>query len=178
MLDPTFADLGRSIKESIEKVGENKKKLADLKKQVLDTVQELEILAQGNGGNMPTGELLRALDNLTAAGENQRQLPRACPDRFYGASRLRQSVVQAVKIEGEIKKLRENRTYCYDQFQLFSQARLEGHTARTEATAHTNSTERHAARTEGHAVRTESITVRTEARHQQIGATLISAHEV
>ncbi|KAJ6492533.1 ankyrin repeat-containing domain protein [Mycena vitilis] len=63
----TFRELAIGIKESIEKVGKNKENLAELEKEVQDTVKELKNLAQGHGDEEFTraSELLTALTNLT-----------------------------------------------------------------------------------------------------------------
>ncbi|KAJ6492536.1 ankyrin repeat-containing domain protein [Mycena vitilis] len=130
----TFAELAKTIQGSIEKVGENQKNLADLKTQVLNTVRELEGVAQGQEGIVPTRELLTALGGLTAQlkkiDTNCQELSRT---QATGLSSFLKSWFKRGKIEEEIKKLREHRTACYTQFQLLSLARVEGHAARTEA---------------------------------------------
>ncbi|KAJ7638016.1 ankyrin repeat-containing domain protein [Mycena polygramma] len=169
----TFGELAKSIKESIEKVGENKKNLADLQRQVEDTVQELEKLAQGHGSNVLTRELLTALNNLTAqlktVNTNCQALART---QATGLPGFVKSWFKREKIEAEIKQMKDNRKDCCAQFQLLSLTRVEGHAARTEGT--TARTEGHAviietttARTEGHTIRIEAATARTEGHAAQ-----------
>ncbi|KAJ7638019.1 ankyrin repeat-containing domain protein [Mycena polygramma] len=159
----TFGQLAKAIKESIEKVGENKKNLADLQGQVEDTVQELERLAQGHRSNVPTGELLTALNNLTAqlktVNTNCEALART---QATGLPGFVKSWFKREKIEAEIKQLKDNRKDCCAQFQLLSLTRVEGYAARTEGTT---------ARTEGHAVRIQTTTARTEGHTIRIEAT-------
>ncbi|KAJ6487101.1 ankyrin repeat-containing domain protein [Mycena vitilis] len=149
----TFGELAKAIKESIDKVGENKKNLVDLQRQVEDTVQEIGRLAQGHGSNVPTGELLRALNNLTG---QLNTVKANCQTRARtqttGLPSFVKSWFKREKIEGEIKKLKENRNDCCAQFQLLSLTRVEGYAARSEG---------HAARMEGYAVRTETTTAQT-----------------
>ncbi|KAJ7603453.1 ankyrin repeat-containing domain protein [Mycena polygramma] len=169
----TFGELAKAIKESIEKVGENKKNLADLQRQVEDTVQELEKLAQGHGSNVLTRELLTALKNLTAqlmtVNTNCQALART---QATGLPGFVKSWFKREKIEAEIKQMKDNRKDCCAQFQLLSLTRVEGHAARTEGT--TARTEGHAviietttARTEGHTIRIEATTARTEGHAAQ-----------
>ncbi|KAJ7675968.1 ankyrin repeat-containing domain protein [Mycena polygramma] len=116
--------LGMAIKESIEKVGENKENLADLKEEVVNTVEQLQSLAQEYGDKVATEELKKALENLAEQLGTFKKIP-AFVQAWYKRD----------KIEGEIKKLKENRTNCVTQFQLLSLTRVEGHAARTEMKA-------------------------------------------
>ncbi|KAJ7629681.1 ankyrin repeat-containing domain protein [Mycena polygramma] len=145
-----FCELAMTIKESIEKVGENQENLADLEKEVQDTVKELKSLAQGHGDMASTGELLTALTNLT---EQLETIEFHCQSLTQSKLKKIPAFVKAWfkrdKIEAEIKKLKENRTKCCTQFQLLSLARLGQHAARNEVTA---------AKTEGNTVRIEANT--------------------
>ncbi|KAJ7627852.1 ankyrin repeat-containing domain protein [Mycena polygramma] len=160
-------ELGIAIKESIEKVGENKENLAALKKEVLDTVTELQKLAKGHPEKVPTGELKTALQNLT---EQLKTINTNCQalTQSKGISAFLKAWLKRDKVEAEIKKLKENRTNCYTQFQLLSITRVEGHVARTEEQAVL--IEATAVRTEGHAARTETNTTQliTSARENEI----------
>ncbi|KAJ7676065.1 ankyrin repeat-containing domain protein, partial [Mycena polygramma] len=130
-----FAELAKAIKESIEKVDENKEHLAALKQEVLDAVKELESLAKEHGDNAtPTGELKTALENLTEQLETINVKCHALT-QSKGIPAFVKAWFKRDKIETEIKKLKENRTNCYIQFQLLSLTRVEGHAARTETKA-------------------------------------------
>ncbi|KAJ7638000.1 hypothetical protein DFH06DRAFT_1432623 [Mycena polygramma] len=163
----TFGELAMTIKESIDKVGDNKEILANLEKEVSDTVKELKSLAQGFGDEEPTGELLTALENLTGQLEVISNRCQALA-QSKGVSGFVKAWFKRDKIEAEIKKLKENRTNCFTQFQLLSLARVEGTTARTEE--HTILIEATATRTEEYAARTEATTTRTEATTARIEA--------
>ncbi|KAJ7658337.1 ankyrin repeat-containing domain protein [Mycena polygramma] len=156
----TFGELALTIKESIEKVGDNKENLVDLKQEVLGTVKELKSLAQGYGDKEATGKLLTALETLT---EQLEVISNRCQAlaQSKGVSGFVKAWFKRDKIEAEINKLQQNRTNCYTQFQLFALARVEGTTARTGE--HTVLIEATATRLEGYAARTEATTTRTEA---------------
>ncbi|KAJ7658333.1 hypothetical protein DFH06DRAFT_1472942 [Mycena polygramma] len=153
-------ELGMAIKESIDKVVDNKKNLADLKKEVLDTVEELEHLAKGTEDKVPTGRLKTALATLTnqlnTINTNCQALTQ--PEGIHA---LGKAWFKRDKIAAEINKLKERRKECREQFQLLSLARVEGTTARTEE--HAVLIEAVATRTEGYTARTEATTARTEA---------------
>ncbi|KAJ6460847.1 hypothetical protein C8R47DRAFT_118153 [Mycena vitilis] len=179
----TFGELAKAIKESIEKVGENRKNLADLGRQVEDTVQDLETLAQGHGSNAPTGELLTALNNLTmqlkAVNTNCQALTRT---QVGGLPGFVKSWFKREKIEAEIENLKENRKDCCAQFQLLSLTRVEGHAVRIETIgvhieASTARTERHAVRIERTATKAEGHAARTERKADQL-ITLVRQNEI
>ncbi|KAJ7608282.1 hypothetical protein DFH06DRAFT_1377559 [Mycena polygramma] len=149
-------ELGMAIKESIEKVADNKENLAELKKEVQDTVDELTRLARGCGDKVATEELKTALENLT---EQLGMIDSKCQSLAQAKRKKIPAFVQAWlkrdKIEAEIKKLKENRTNCYTQFLLLALARVEGITARTERTG---------ARTEAKADQLITLARKTELR--------------
>ncbi|KAJ7637905.1 ankyrin repeat-containing domain protein [Mycena polygramma] len=154
----TFGELAMTIKESIDKVGDNKEILANLEKEVSDTVKELKSLAQGFGDEEPTGELLTALQTLT---EQLEVISSRCQAlaQSKGVSGFVKAWFKRDKIEAEINKLKDHRKYCCDQFQLFSLARVERHTALTEE---------HAAQIKVTTARTEETAARTEAKADQL----------
>ncbi|KAJ7637941.1 ankyrin repeat-containing domain protein [Mycena polygramma] len=123
----TFGDLAIKIKESIEKVVDNKKNLDDLKKEVLDTVDKLTRLAEERGDKVPTGQLKTALDTLTkqlnGINTNCQTLTQS-----KGIPAFVKAWFKRDEIEAEISRLKENRANCCTQFQLFSQIRTEGNT--------------------------------------------------
>ncbi|KAJ7658303.1 hypothetical protein DFH06DRAFT_1044776 [Mycena polygramma] len=154
----TFGQLAITIKESIEKIGDNKEILANLEKEVRETVKELKRLAHGYGDQEPTGELLTALESLTEQLEiiNSRCQTLA---QSKGVSGFVKAWFKRDKIEAEIKKLKEHRKDCCDQFQLLSVARMEGTTTRTEE---------HAAQIEVATARIDETTARTEAKADRL----------
>ncbi|KAJ6454099.1 hypothetical protein C8R47DRAFT_1329202 [Mycena vitilis] len=127
-------ELGMAIKESIDKVADNKENLVDLKKEVMDTVEELGRLAKGTGNEAPTGQLKTALEMLTkqldAINTNCLELTQSRKISDFVKAWFKRD-----KIEAEIKKLKENRTKCCTQFQLSTQIRTEGNTVQTRILA-------------------------------------------
>ncbi|KAJ6492479.1 hypothetical protein C8R47DRAFT_1270699 [Mycena vitilis] len=123
-------ELGIAIRESIEKVGENKGNLADLKKEVTVTVDELTRLARGYGDTVATEELKTALEDLM---EQLGTIKLECQElaQSKGISAFLKAWLKRDKIQAKVKKLQENRTKCCNKFQLLSLARVEGATART-----------------------------------------------
>ncbi|KAJ6460649.1 hypothetical protein C8R47DRAFT_120182 [Mycena vitilis] len=113
----TFGGLVMKIKASIDKVGENKKNLGDLQRQVEDTVQELEMLGKGHPNQVPTDTNCQELT------------------QSKGISAFVKAWFKRDKIEAEIKQLKDNRTSCCTQFQLFSLARVERKTDQTKVLA-------------------------------------------
>ncbi|KAJ6477137.1 hypothetical protein C8R47DRAFT_654677 [Mycena vitilis] len=161
-------ELGMAIKESIDKVADNKENLVELKKEVMDTVEELGRLANGTGNEAPTGQLKTALEMLTkqldAINTNCLELTQSRKISDFVKAWFNRD-----KIEAEIKKLNQNRTRCCAEFQLLSLVRVEGTAARTEKRAVL--IEATSARTEGHAARAEATTARTEATTARTEAT-------
>ncbi|KAJ7675935.1 ankyrin repeat-containing domain protein [Mycena polygramma] len=151
-------ELGMAIKESIEKVTDNKENLADLKKEVLDTVEGLKSLAQGYGDTEATGELQTALENLTDQLEVINNRCQALT-QSKGIPAFVKAWFKREKIATEIKKLKDNRTNCYTQFQLLSLVRVEGTSAQMEE---------HAAQIKVTTARTEETVVRTETNTIQL----------
>ncbi|KAJ7676050.1 hypothetical protein DFH06DRAFT_1171351 [Mycena polygramma] len=147
----TFGGLVMKIKASIDKVGENKKNLGDLQRQVEDTVQELERLAKGHPDQVPTGELKEALGSLmgqlNGINTNCQALTQS-----KGIPASVKAWFKRDEIEAEIGKLKENRTNCVTQFQLLSTARTEKNTDQTKVLA----------------TRIDETTGRTEAKADQL----------
>ncbi|KAJ7140981.1 hypothetical protein C8R44DRAFT_866722 [Mycena epipterygia] len=59
-------DLGQSIKESIEKVTENRRRIRDLTNEILHTLADLANLSQRHKDEFEAPALLSALGNLKA----------------------------------------------------------------------------------------------------------------
>ncbi|KAJ6505881.1 ankyrin repeat-containing domain protein [Mycena vitilis] len=144
-------ELGMAIKEAIEKVVDNKENLADLEKEVTNTVDELTHLARGYGDAVATEEVETAVTALENLMEQLGTINSKCQSLTQSKLKKIPVYVQAWykrdKIEGEIKKLKENRTHCVTQFQLLSQIRTEGNTVQTKVLA--ARIDNTAARTEG-----------------------------
>ncbi|KAJ6505872.1 ankyrin repeat-containing domain protein [Mycena vitilis] len=144
-------ELGMAIKESIERVVDNKENLADLEKEVTNTVDELTHLARGYGDAVATEEVETAVTALENLMEQLGTINSKCQSLAQSKLKKIPVYVQAWykrdKIEAEIKKLKENRTHCVTQFQLLSQIRTEGNTVQTKVLA--ARIDNTAARTEG-----------------------------
>ncbi|KAJ7697694.1 ankyrin repeat-containing domain protein [Mycena rosella] len=124
-----LVELSLKIKDSIEKVGENKTRLRNLTTDVLDTVSELGNLMRGHRDQVPSHALATALRNLTQQMERIREGCQriALAQRTSGIPGLTElkSWLNRDKIEAEIDRLKEHRNECYAQFTLFSTARTE-----------------------------------------------------
>ncbi|KAJ7141015.1 hypothetical protein C8R44DRAFT_974681 [Mycena epipterygia] len=59
-------DLGQSIKESIEKVTENRRRIRNLTNEILHTLADLANLSRGHEDEFKAPALLSALGNLKA----------------------------------------------------------------------------------------------------------------
>ncbi|KAJ6505850.1 ankyrin repeat-containing domain protein [Mycena vitilis] len=169
MMDPLsivqgVIELGMAIKESIEKVVDNKENLADLEKEVTNTVDELTHLARGYGDTVATEEVETAVTALENLMEQLGTINSKCQSLTQSKLKKIPVYVQAWykrdKIEGEIKKLKENRTHCVTQFQLLSQIRTEGNTVQTKVLA--ARIDNTAARTEG---KTDQLITLVSAEH-------------
>ncbi|KAJ6450209.1 ankyrin repeat-containing domain protein [Mycena vitilis] len=120
----TFGDLAIKIKESIEKVADNKKNLDDIIKEILDTVDELTRLAEEHGDEGLTGQLKTALETLTKQ-LNTININCQALTQSKGIPAFVKAWFKRDEIEAEIKKLKENRTNCCTQFQTRTEANTE-----------------------------------------------------
>ncbi|KAJ7141020.1 hypothetical protein C8R44DRAFT_846924 [Mycena epipterygia] len=146
-------DLGQSIKESIEKVTENRRRIRDLTNEILHTLPDLANLSRGHEDEFEAPALLSALGNLKAdmlhVLSTCRKISPA--ERSPGLRGLGVQIKVWIKrddVEAEIKHLKEHVNQCYSKFtvrpvhptwntcayecQAFSAARIEMTTARIE----------------------------------------------
>ncbi|KAJ7502525.1 hypothetical protein B0H11DRAFT_2274670 [Mycena galericulata] len=135
-------EVGQSIKESIEKVGENRRRIRDLTDDILRTLANLNNLVQGNENDWQPPALLGALGDLQ---KDMLHVLSVCQniapiERRPGFRRLGSQVKLWIKrddIEAEIRRLRKHVNKCLREFTTFSTARNEQRTARIdETTAH------------------------------------------
>ncbi|KAF7343417.1 HET-domain-containing protein [Mycena venus] len=135
-----LVDLGRSIKDSIEKA------------TLRETLYGLAKLAEGYEDAHPASELYRALESLQSHLEMirlncEKQAARQLTSKIPAVNGI-ESWWNRQKMEAEIKQLKEERKDCCDQFELLSTARIEIYTAEINqmATRIENKTERIAER--------------------------------
>ncbi|KAF7343440.1 Tetratricopeptide repeat family [Mycena venus] len=117
-----LVELGRKIKDSTEKVHENKEQLSKLKDSVGETVNSLAKLDQGFSNAQPSAELSAALDDLK---KHLEQIHDKC-ERASQHTAWIKSWWKRDKIDREIKRLKDLENDCFDEFQLFCAARTEG----------------------------------------------------
>ncbi|KAJ7842775.1 hypothetical protein B0H13DRAFT_2286687, partial [Mycena leptocephala] len=127
-----LVELVQDIKNSIEKVGENKERLSKLRDGVVSTLNGLTKLTEAHEYKEPSPELLSALENLKSylrhiQDKCQRQASRQRTSKVSGVDTFK-SWWKRNEIEAEIKRLDEYKNECYTQFTLFSTARTEGKT--------------------------------------------------
>ncbi|KAJ6493823.1 hypothetical protein DFH09DRAFT_1376887 [Mycena vulgaris] len=138
--------VGQSIKRSIEKVGENRRRIRELTDDILRTIDELANLSRGHEEEFQAPALLSALGNLKADMLHVLSIcSKVAPvEPRPGLRGFRSQLKVWIKrddIEATIKHLKEHVNKCYLQFTAFSAARIEQTTARIEESSH------HAART-------------------------------
>ncbi|KAJ7695765.1 hypothetical protein B0H17DRAFT_1271275 [Mycena rosella] len=145
-------DLGQSIKRSIEKVGENRKRIRDLIEDILRTLGHLGELLQHQEDTLIAPHLLSALVNLksdmlhvlSVAGE-------VCPSErssgFRGFKFQLKGWLKRETVETEIRCLKEHVNTCYLKFtypegnKALSAARTEHTSLRVEQTLIANNVE-------------------------------------
>ncbi|KAJ7855133.1 hypothetical protein B0H14DRAFT_3865271 [Mycena olivaceomarginata] len=115
-------ELGSEIKDSIDRVGENKEELSKLRDEVTGTLDGLTTLTQGFNNAQPSLELLTALEDL----KNHLKSVHSKCQRASQHSSWFKSWWNRNKIDREIKRLHDLKKDCHDQFALFSTARTEG----------------------------------------------------
>ncbi|KAJ7855142.1 ankyrin repeat-containing domain protein [Mycena olivaceomarginata] len=115
-------ELGSNIKDSIDRVGENKEELSKLRDEVTGTLDGLTTLTQGFNNAQPSLELLTALEDL----KNHLESIHSKCQRASQHSSWFKSWWNRNKIDREIKRLHDLKKDCHEQFALFSTARTEG----------------------------------------------------
>ncbi|KAJ7782530.1 hypothetical protein DFH07DRAFT_1055278, partial [Mycena maculata] len=123
-------EVGQSIKESIEKVGENRRRIRELTNDILLSLVDLANLTQGREDEYQAPELLGALGELKA---NMLHVLSMCRklipvERMLGLRGFGSQVKVWMKrneVEREIQRLKEHVNSCYIKFTAFSTARIE-----------------------------------------------------
>ncbi|KAJ7502574.1 hypothetical protein B0H11DRAFT_2274708 [Mycena galericulata] len=124
-------ELGQDIKRSIEKVGENKRRIRDLTEDILRTLANLGNVLDGykplsrNLSFLWHSEISRRENMLHVLSVVRTIAP---VERISGIRRIRSQFKHWLKREGverEIQNLKEHINKCYAQFTVFSGARME-----------------------------------------------------
>ncbi|KAJ7502528.1 hypothetical protein B0H11DRAFT_2223436 [Mycena galericulata] len=135
-------EVGQSIKESIEKVSENRRRIRELANDVLRSLADLANLTRGREDVYQAPALLGALGDLKADMLHVLETCRKFSPvgRSPGFRRFGSQLnvwMKRDEIEAEIRRLKEHVINCYIKFTAFSTARTEQRTARIdETTAH------------------------------------------
>ncbi|KAJ7233387.1 hypothetical protein C8J57DRAFT_1729528 [Mycena rebaudengoi] len=160
-------DVGQNIRRSIEKVGENRRRIREVVDDTLGTLAQLANLLRGCEDSFQAQELLDALGNLKAdmlhvlsvAQKISAPEPRS---GFRGLQSQLKGWLEREDVEAQVKRLNKHVKKCYMQFAVFSAARNEHTSARIENTsAQIKNT---SVRIENISARIENISVRVEQR--------------
>ncbi|KAJ6493824.1 hypothetical protein DFH09DRAFT_357189 [Mycena vulgaris] len=134
-------DVGQSIKRSIDKVSENRRRIRDLTDDILRVLAEMAELSRKQAGQSHAPALLSALGDLKAdmlyVLSACRKISPAQPSpgiRSFG-SQIK-VWIKRDDIEAKIRRLKEHVNKCYLEFTAFSAVRIEQTTTRINATAH------------------------------------------
>ncbi|KAJ7933978.1 hypothetical protein B0H13DRAFT_1855829 [Mycena leptocephala] len=132
-------EIGQSIQSSIEKVGENRRRIRELTNDVLRTLADLANLTRGQEDTFQAPALLSALGNLKAEMLHVVSMcykisPVQRPG-FRGVGSHIKVWMKRDDLERKIGHLKEHVNKCYLQFMAFSAARIEQTTARIEDTS-------------------------------------------
>ncbi|KAJ7249351.1 hypothetical protein C8J57DRAFT_1475265 [Mycena rebaudengoi] len=133
-------DVGQNIKRSIEKVGENRRRIREVVDDILGTLAQLANLSRGREDSFHVQELLDALGNLkedmlhvlSVAQQISAPAPRS---GLRGLSSQIKAWLERDDIEAQVKHLNKHVKKCYIQFTAFSAARIEHASARIENTS-------------------------------------------
>ncbi|KAJ7466999.1 hypothetical protein FB451DRAFT_1560940 [Mycena latifolia] len=144
-------DVGHSIKRSIEKVRENRRRIRDLTDDILSTLAKLADLSRANEDTFQTPAQLSALGDLKADMLHTLSIcstisPARPSPGFRGFGSQIKGWMKRDDVEAEIRRLKQHVNKCYLQFTAFSAARIEQQTSRIEGMTH---------RTENTALRVE-----------------------
>ncbi|KAJ7226295.1 hypothetical protein C8J57DRAFT_1585851 [Mycena rebaudengoi] len=155
-------DVGQNIRRSIEKVGENRRRIREVVDDILGTLAQLANLSRGREDSFQAQELLDALGNLKAdmlhvlsvAQKISAPEPRS---GFRGLQSQFKGWLEREDVEVQVKRLNKHVKKCYIQFTAFSAARIEHTSARIENTS---------ARIENTSVRVEQRLIINSVEHQ------------
>ncbi|KAF8205618.1 hypothetical protein K438DRAFT_516511 [Mycena galopus ATCC 62051] len=146
-------EVGQSIKCSIEKVHENRKRIRDFTEDVLRALVNLEDLTRGREDTFHVHTLLAALGDLKAdmlhvLSSCRNIYPVEHPTGIRALTSHIKAWVKREELEVKIRHLKEHVNKCYVQFTAFSTARIEDTsvqvaqtTLRVEQTLLVNNTE-------------------------------------
>ncbi|KAF7357911.1 Tetratricopeptide repeat family [Mycena venus] len=133
-------EVGQDIQSSIEKVGENRRRIRELTNDVLRTLADLANLIRGHENTFQAPALLSAIGNLKAEMLHVLSVCReiSSMDHRPGLRGFKTQIKAWMKrddLEGKIVHLKEHVNRCYLQFTAFSAARIEQSAARIEDTS-------------------------------------------
>ncbi|KAJ7696144.1 hypothetical protein B0H16DRAFT_843515 [Mycena metata] len=134
-------EVGQSIKHSIEKVRENRRRIRELATDVLRTLADLADLIRGEEDTFTAAPaLLSALGNLKGEMIHVLSVCRKISpvERNVGFRAVGSRIKIWMKrddLEEKIGRLKEHVNKCYLQFTAFSAARIEQRTARVEGSS-------------------------------------------
>ncbi|KAJ7646577.1 hypothetical protein FB45DRAFT_1051243 [Roridomyces roridus] len=125
-------EVGQSIRESIEKVSENRRRLRELVNDILRSLADIANLTRGHDDEYMAPALLAALGDLKAdllhvldICLEMQPRKKAASSKFRGFGSQVKMWMKRDKMESEIRRLREHVMSCYIKFTAFSTARIE-----------------------------------------------------
>ncbi|KAJ7467001.1 hypothetical protein FB451DRAFT_1369467 [Mycena latifolia] len=130
-------DVGQSIKRSIEKVRENRRRIRELTVDILSTLAKLADLSRMNQDTFQAPAHLSALGDLKADMLHVLSIcskispPQPSPG-FRGLGSQIKVWMKRDDVEAEIRRLKKHVNKCYLEFTAFSTARIEQKTTRIE----------------------------------------------
>ncbi|KAJ7678726.1 hypothetical protein B0H17DRAFT_103007 [Mycena rosella] len=132
-------DVGQSIKRSIEKVRENRRRIRDLADDILSTLSKLADLSRVDERTFQAPAHLSALGDLKADMDHILSICKkiSSAEPLPGIRGFRSQIKVWIKrddVEAEIRRLKKHVNKCLLQFTTFSTARIEQTTHRTENT--------------------------------------------
>ncbi|KAJ6594594.1 hypothetical protein B0H19DRAFT_65944 [Mycena capillaripes] len=138
-------EVGKNIQRSIEKVGENRRRIRELTNEVLCALADLANITRGQEDIFQAPALLSALGNLKAEMLHVHSMCREIfPQQRRGFRKISSQIKVWMKrddVEKKIEHLKAHVNKCYLQFTAFSAARIEQTTVRiVETTARTEDT--------------------------------------
>ncbi|KAJ7226289.1 hypothetical protein C8J57DRAFT_1731051 [Mycena rebaudengoi] len=142
-------DVGQNIRRSIEKVGENRRRIREVVDDILGTLVQLANFSRGREDSFQAQELLDAIGNLKAdmlhvLAVAQKISTREPRSGFRGLQSQFKNWLEREDVEAQVKRLNKHVKKCYIQFTAFSAARIENTSVRVEQRLITNSVEHHA----------------------------------
>ncbi|KAJ7226272.1 hypothetical protein C8J57DRAFT_1731038 [Mycena rebaudengoi] len=123
-------DVGQNIKRSIEKVGEDRRRIREVVDDTLGTLAQLANLSRGHEDSFQAQELLDALGNLKVDMLHVLSVAQkiSAPEPRSGFQSLQSQIkgwLEHEDVEAQVKHLNKHVKKCYIQFTAFSAARIE-----------------------------------------------------